>query len=555
MIKEILIALVAVVVVILIIAFAALRFLRADDSDAFDDLPDEPRKPGRAVDDSQPIPAPVQRQRSTRPEPAREQQPRSLARAADRTSDERAAPGYRDREQRPASSGRRGQGTGQRVPVAASRSARPARQADPDSQATASWEAMSDVDYWTELAADKPFTAAPTTTGPAPGVRRGPDAKPDRMPSDTRPAARGEQSALPVRQRTQSRAQEPAAHGLAALARLSGQSARNGQPPPNGQPPSNGQPPPNGQPAERRRPARRPAAPRTPQGPPPISYPGAQGRLPVPLDDDPLTSPSFPAINTADSRSYRTRRPRSRHPSSPDAGPDNSPAGYSPPAQMSPPAQINPAAQSSQQAAQRFPTPEYRAPSMPDRSASAPSGYPVQSPAAAPAANPYGSFVGTAQGGYTNPATGHLDGPGYGSGYAGTGQPAPPDTGWYPAANGNGNEPSYYDASYPGTGHGGTGHSSSSPDGAGAGEAGYASNGYPGPDYYASSYGDSAYPGGYPAAAVPGTGYVGGAFQGQPEPAPYQPPGPYEQRAIGAPELAYGHDGYQGYPGYGGNGG
>ncbi len=93
MIKEILIALVAVVVVILIIAFAALRFLRADDSDTFDDLPDEPRKPGRASADSGPMPAPVQRDRPMRTEPAREQQTRTLPRTQERAPDERV-PGW-----------------------------------------------------------------------------------------------------------------------------------------------------------------------------------------------------------------------------------------------------------------------------------------------------------------------------------------------------------------------------------------------------------------------------------------------------------------------------
>ena len=214
MIKEILIALVAVVVVILIIAFAALRFLRADDSDIFDDLPDEPRKPGRAVADSGPMPAPVQRHRPMRPDPARDQQTRALPRAPERTSDERVPAGYRDRDSqpRPASPERRTPGNGQRAPVTASRGSRPARQPNPDTQATASWEAMSDVDYWTELAADKPLTAA--AAGPAPTARRGPDGKPDRQPGG-RAAPRGDQpTVLPVRQRTQARGPERPARAL-----------------------------------------------------------------------------------------------------------------------------------------------------------------------------------------------------------------------------------------------------------------------------------------------------------------------------------------------------
>src|SRR5271165_6879226 len=218
MIKEILIALVAVVVVILIIAFAALRFLRADDSDTFDDMPDEPRKQGRAPADSQPMPASVHRNRPMRQEPTRHQQERALPRAAEGTSaDERVSAGHRDRDPRPASSERRGRGADQRVPVAASRAARPARQEEPDSQVTASWETMSDIDYWAELAADKPLTTSPSAAGPAPAARRGPDPTPGRKPSDSRPAPRGDQSAqLPVRQRTQPRAAEPATQSLAA---------------------------------------------------------------------------------------------------------------------------------------------------------------------------------------------------------------------------------------------------------------------------------------------------------------------------------------------------
>ena len=222
-----LIALVAVVVVILIIAFAALRFLRADDSDTFDDLPDEPRNKGRAPADSQPIPAPVERNRPMQPEPARDQQPRALPRTSERTAaDERVSASHRNRDPRPASSERRGHGADQRVPVTASRAARPARQAEPASQVTASWDAMSDVDYWAELAADKPLTTSPTTAGPtaagpAPAARRGPDATAGRRPSDSRPASRGDQSAqLPVRQRTQPRALEPTTQSLAALTRL-----------------------------------------------------------------------------------------------------------------------------------------------------------------------------------------------------------------------------------------------------------------------------------------------------------------------------------------------
>ncbi len=173
----------------------------------------------------------------------------------------------------------------------------------------------------------------------------------------------------------------------------------------------------------------------------------------MPLDDDPLTSPSFPAINTSDSRSYRTRRPGSQHAGSQqDSGQDRGPAGDSQPGGISQPAPVS-------RPAHQFP-----APAVPDRSASAPNGYPVQAPVA-PAANPYGSFVNTPQAGYTDATTGHLDGSAYGPGYADPGQPAVPDASWYPADNGNGN--GYYDTSYNGT----------APSGTGAGDAGYAGNG------------------------------------------------------------------------------
>jgi hypothetical protein len=50
-------------------------------------------------------------------------------------------------------------------------------------------------------------------------------------------------------------------------------------------------------------------APPAPAAPPPAQAPPARRQRPVPLDDDPLTSPSFPAIRASDSRSYRNGRP------------------------------------------------------------------------------------------------------------------------------------------------------------------------------------------------------------------------------------------------------
>ena len=117
------------------------------------------------------------------------------------------------------------------------------------------------------------------------------------------------------------------------------------------------------------------------------------------MDDDPLTSPSFPAITTSDSRSYRTR---SRSSSQPSNGGGRGSGGYGDPARQ--------------------------LPGYPDHSTSAPNGYPVQPAATAgghvaaqspvPAANPYGSYVSAPQPGYPEPASTHLDSAAYGTGYA-----------------------------------------------------------------------------------------------------------------------------------------
>ena len=135
--------------------------------------------------------------------------------------------------------------------------------------------------------------------------------------------------------------------------------------------------------------------------------------------------------------------------------------------------------------------------------------------------------------------------------------PAVPEAGWYPADTGNGT--SYYDPRYNDAANHTAGAGETSPSGtvAGAADPGYGGDGYASADYY-GSYGGSAYQGGYPAPLA-ANGYTGGATQGgQPDPASYQASGQfaghYDQRAIAAPDPAYGHDGYQGYPGYGGNG-
>ena len=326
MITTILEVLVAVVVLIVFIALAALHFLRADDSDTFDDMPEEPRKTRRHPAESRPPeePGPAER-RARRPERASERRP----------ADGRGTrqPGY----------GNPGAGSQRPVPVGA-RQASSARAAGPDP--ATGWESLSDVDYWAEVASDKPLTPAEPQGAPAKRGRRGIEPKADAPRPADLTAGRADPAQLPARQRSQSRP-GPAAYGaeaatqnLAALARLGDQPppsqqralpSRNGSPSRPARAPGSPQPAgaapllPSGQRPVRQGSGQRPASgprpggasraggpralpPAPPQSPAAqVSHSGGHARPPLPMDDDPLTSPSFPAINTSDSRSYRTR--------------------------------------------------------------------------------------------------------------------------------------------------------------------------------------------------------------------------------------------------------
>src|SRR5271165_176118 len=109
---------------------------------------------------------------------------------------------------------------------------------------------------------------------------------------------------------------EPATQSLAALARLGDQQpgmrpgpASNGQRPGmrSGMRPARSRPAPLALPPAPAAPAASAAGPASAAPPVPrVNHSGGQARPPLPMDDDPLTSPSFPAINTSDSRSYRT---------------------------------------------------------------------------------------------------------------------------------------------------------------------------------------------------------------------------------------------------------
>jgi hypothetical protein len=404
------ISLAAVVVIIIVIGVAFRLFLRADDVDPFEEVPEEPRRPSRVQKDArigEPAPremaAASARRQPPRPGPL-DHQPRPTDRA----------PHSRDRQHSP---DRRNSG-GQPRPVPAA------------AQAT-KWDKMSDVDYWTELKAEeKQQAAAEAAAPPARSRRRAPEPLPD-----VRAASGDRTEVLPTRPRAD-RPARPAGAPVRPAAALGGRPADYGQPQPSGPRPAHS---PGRYAGRKPEPATESIAalarmPGKPSDiPPQVAPPRPQARPapPPPLDDDPLTSPSFPAINTSDSRSYRTRRS--------DSKPGRAPAapGYGEPAQ---------------------PPRSYPAP--PDRTMSPPNGYPTQP--GAPAGNPYGSFVSQPAANYQPevPAAGpqmasrgkHAGG-GYSQPTQPT-QPAPVGNGWYggdylnapPATNGSGQadyQPSY----------------------------------------------------------------------------------------------------------------
>ena len=550
MITKILIFLVAVVLLIVIIAVLALRFLRADDNDTFDEIPDEPRRPGRSpVDDRrlEPIGAASERTRGVWAEPPRAKPPRAGrppgSQRNARPPEGHGRNGYRERDSTPrpgspeprvSQNGGKRPATGARPAPASARSGRAARNADAD---TMRWESLSDVDYWAELSSDKTLTAAgagPTNSTPVPSdsasmSHRGPDPAEPRKSANGRTAGRGDNgSRLPVRHRSQPRAAIPdraadpvpsdprpthapgrfagsitesGSQSFAALARLADQQ------PPTGSRPSQ---PPRSRAAQPQPPARQALPPAPPQPParqalPPgqaasVSYPNGRGRLPIHRDDDPLTSPSFPAINADDGRSYRGRR-SGGHPTMPPGT-----NGRSEPNRQLPQYPADASASNGN---------GYAA-----RSASSPPALPAPSAAGAPAGNPYGSFVGQPASSYQDQSPAVQQGAGtYGS-YNGASQQPPSANGsWYGASDGYLPAPSHANGA---NGTNGT-------------------NGYHAGQYQPAAYQSAAYPGG-PAepTAYPQQSYLAGNGQ-------------YDQLGYPAPDAGYRRDGYQGYSGeYGG---
>ncbi len=256
------------------------------------------------------------------------------------------------------------------------RPARGKRSEDSSEWDSSEWDKLSDVDYWAELASEKPLAS----TKPAP-QRRPERSRADRetdVPASRRPTAGGAPrrdpaTGLPVRGRPQPADTElaPAAAGLSDFAPapvpVSGARAVKGLL-------ELGEPHTGPSDLSILRSGIPPGAPRpVPDGPVP--------------DDDPLTSPSFPRVPASDSRSYRNRRADtppggSRMPIPPPyPDPAQQPASYGPPA----PQFSGPGGGAELTSPYAYPS----GPSFHDPYAQAPSG------PAAPGAtgNPYGSYV------------------------------------------------------------------------------------------------------------------------------------------------------------------
>jgi nicotinate-nucleotide--dimethylbenzimidazole phosphoribosyltransferase len=222
-------------------------------------------------------------------------------------------------------------------PASSTRSARAKRGGEMSGK---DWDSLSDVDYWAELASDKPLTTMAQPAGPAsraepdfaadpptPGARsdrRGRASRADAAALADGPTIRSEPTVagdvtavLPARRHAPA---DPAAAPLLPggqgsrgdRARLAGQPERGGPP---GRARGAGRPASPG--AGSRRSRDLPATPygdtRDPDGGiaalARLGAPSTGGGRPPVLDDDPLTSPSFPAIRDEDSRSYRSQRP------------------------------------------------------------------------------------------------------------------------------------------------------------------------------------------------------------------------------------------------------
>jgi hypothetical protein len=375
------ISLAAVVLLIFVIGFFAMRFLRADDAAAgdFDDLPDDrsmPREnddqdfrdgrpargrsrgahPGgpRLTGDGPRLAADPQRRPGGRPG----REPRDGYAAAGQSRGGRGSrdgdPGFPDTGgfdsfdsrpfDRPAVSGRGGTSRDadrpaepRRPAAAAGRGGRPkGHPGEPD------WDAMSDVDYWTELAADKSLTSTAQPASPARPERPADGSRSDRAARDAAAAREDATALLPARRRSAGRGLAESGPMPAVAGRggpdplrpdpLRADPLRGGRGPVPGQPARGGRPGDGSMPGRRSRDQRLPAD----EGVAALAALATGPSQPAPLNDDPLTSPSFPAIRGDDSRSYRAVRPEPGRPESGRAANGYPAGGPYPPAAADP---------------------------------------------------------------------------------------------------------------------------------------------------------------------------------------------------------------------------
>src|SRR5450755_4344612 len=389
---EIMILLAAVVLIILVVGFFAIKFLRADANDPFEDAPDDHRRP-RDADDrdwrgADRVAPPARRSgrgdrgpgRPTDDGPAQRPGRSASGRGGRRSGreydqDDREYAGGReyadDRSSRfddrdPSDPSARG---GQRLPGGGSRGGpssgghsssgsrpdqgRPAGRPGAASARTGGargaggsggtdWDSLSDVDYWAELASDKPLTTTAQPAGPSRTERGGPAAQSDPRQDPTsrpgRPVDSGppedSTALLPVRRRN---APAGAADSAPLPAVASGRGGAGGglldggPRSRGGRSAAPGQSGSAGQSSRRQRDqsaapysdsrgllangpaAAGPLAHGTDQGIAALARLSTGGGRPAPLEDDPLTSPSFPAAHGPPATAPRTRSPRSSH--------------------------------------------------------------------------------------------------------------------------------------------------------------------------------------------------------------------------------------------------
>jgi hypothetical protein len=310
-----LIILAAVVVLIVIVVLTGLRYLRSDEDTEEVAAADRPHDP---ADD--------RLASASRTEPA---DAFAASRTAGPPTD--AAPSRSGRPAEPAPVGRTGprrdtrtsrrRSGGEKAP-ARGRGGRNKR--SEEDWPASDWDSLSDVDYWAEVTADKPLSRSPAASGPRlaspdvatitarAGAQRSPAAE------DTSLAARD--TVIQLRQAPAR--QQPATGSMDRTRQLhhgsrSGAGRRSQQ--------AAGGPVPRG-----------PAAARDQQGLAALAAQSpepARHLAPLSADDDPLTSPTFPRIAAADSRSYRRSEPESafhdsQFPRSPFSDPGHLPASY-----------------------------------------------------------------------------------------------------------------------------------------------------------------------------------------------------------------------------------